>query len=93
MRDRDYAIALGALLATTTLTATPLYAATPAPQFATIDANGVDLATGLPYLDLDEGGIGSGPGRVEMRRIFGPAIFSYLDMAMADYIQESGICT
>ena len=46
-------------------------AETPAPKFIdSIDAHGVDLATGLPFLTVDEGGIGSGPGAVRMQRIY-----------------------
>jgi RHS repeat-associated protein len=59
-----------ALLATTCLSA-PALAETPAPKFVdTIDDHGVDLVTGLPFLSIEEGGIGSGPGRVAMQRIW-----------------------
>jgi RHS repeat-associated protein len=43
-------------------------AVTPPPQFASVDQNGVDLTTGLPFLTIDEGGIGSGDGALHMRR-------------------------
>lgn len=43
-------------------------AVTPPPQFASVDQNGVDLTSGLPFFTIDEGGIGSGPGAVRMRR-------------------------
>ncbi len=60
-----------ALLASTALIAPSLaHAATPAPKFTTIDDHGVDLVTGLPFFILEEGGIGSGPGRVAMQRIW-----------------------
>src|SRR3954466_15800616 len=60
------------LLATSALITPSLaQAATPAPKFLdTIDDHGVDLANGLPFLEMEEGGIGSGPGRVAMQRIF-----------------------
>jgi RHS repeat-associated protein len=59
-----------ALLATTSLTIPAIaYAETPAPRFVdTIDDHGVDLVTGLPFLSIEEGGIGSGPGRISMQR-------------------------
>jgi|tagenome__1003787_1003787.scaffolds.fasta_scaffold20983488_5 hypothetical protein len=58
-----------ALLATTSLPLPTLArAATPAPQFTAIDQNGVDVTTALPFVSLDEGGIGSGPGALHMRR-------------------------
>jgi YD repeat-containing protein len=61
-----------ALLATTSLTLpTIAYAETPAPKYVdTIDDHGVDLVTGLPFLQIEEGGIGSGPGRISMQRIY-----------------------
>ena len=58
-----------ALLATSALIAPSLAeAATPAPKFTTIDDHGVDLVTGLPFMSMEEGGIGSGPGRIVMQR-------------------------
>jgi hypothetical protein len=42
----------------------------PAPSFITPDRNGVDLTTGLPWVAMEEGGIGSGPGRIAMQRIY-----------------------
>src|SRR5438270_11797956 len=61
-----------ALLASTALCYPSVAAAeTPAPKFIdTIDDHGVDLASGLPFLSIEEGGIGSGPGRVSMQRIW-----------------------
>jgi RHS repeat-associated protein len=57
-----------ALLATTAI-ASPLFAqSVPAPKFTSIDENGVDLVTGLAFMTMEEGGIGSGPGRVAMQR-------------------------
>src|SRR5437870_4653626 len=66
------AAAACALLATTSLTLpTVARAETPAPKFVdTIDDHGVDLVSGLPFLQIEEGGIGSGPGRVSMQRIW-----------------------
>src|SRR4051812_43085166 len=45
-------------------------ATTPAPSFVTIDDHNVDLTTGLVWYAMEEGGIGSGPARVSMQRIF-----------------------
>jgi RHS repeat-associated protein len=61
-----------ALLATTALSLpTIARAETPAPKFVdTLDDHGVDLASGLPFFSLEEGGIGSGSGRVSMQRIW-----------------------
>jgi RHS repeat-associated protein len=61
-----------ALLATTSLTIpAAARAAVPAPKFVdTIDDHGVDLANGLPFFSIEEGGIGSGPGAVRMTRIW-----------------------
>ena len=68
---RTRSAALGALLATSALTFSSVaMAATPAPKFIAPDDNGVDLTTGLPYVTVKEGGIGSGPGRLEMDRIW-----------------------
>ena len=62
---------LSALLATSSLLAPSIaHATTPAPKFTSIDANNVDLSTGLVWYSMEEGGIGSGPGRVAMQRIF-----------------------
>lgn len=59
------------LLTTTSLSIpTIAQAATPAPKFTTIDDHGVDLVTGLPFMSLEEGGIGSGPGRISVQRIW-----------------------
>src|SRR5437588_718615 len=61
-----------ALLATTALCLpAQAIAETPAPKFVdTIDDHGVDLVTDLPFLSIEEGGIGSGPGRISMQRIW-----------------------
>lgn len=61
-----------ALLTSTSLTLpTIAYADTPAPKFIdTIDDHSVDLVNGQPYFTMEEGGIGSGVGRVVMRRIY-----------------------
>jgi RHS repeat-associated protein len=61
-----------ALLATTCLCLpTIALADSPAPKFIdAIDDHEVDLVTGLPFLSIEEGGIGSGPGRVAMTRIW-----------------------
>jgi RHS repeat-associated protein len=67
----DYRRIALALLATTALIAPSVaQAATPAPKFTTIDDHGVDLVNALPFMSLEEGGIGSGPGRVSMQRIY-----------------------
>lgn len=58
-----------ALLAGTAL-ASPALAVTPAPEFSAVDANGVDLVSGLPQVTVDEGGIGSGPGALRIMRIW-----------------------
>ncbi len=60
-----------ALLATTALSLPSVaIAATPAPRFTSIDDHGVDLVLGQPFLTIDEGGIGSGPGAVRLQRIY-----------------------
>lgn len=61
-----------ALLTTSMLIAPSVaFAETPAPRFIdAIDDHGVDLVTGLPFLSVEEGGIGSGPGRIAMQRIY-----------------------
>src|SRR4051812_39958318 len=66
------ATAACALLATTSLTLPAVARAeTPAPRFVdTVDDHGVDLASGLPFFQLEEGGIGSGAGRVAMHRFW-----------------------
>ena len=62
-----------ALLASSALIAPAIaHAATPAPRFIdAVDDHGVDLVTALPSFSIEEGGIGSGPGRVAMQRIWG----------------------
>lgn len=71
MHHNNRKIAL-ALLATSALVAPSVArAATPAPRFVDlIDSHGVDLVTGQTFLSMEEGGIGSGPGRVAMQRIW-----------------------
>lgn len=60
-----------ALLATTSLSFPSIaHAETPAPKFTSLDDHGVDLTNGLPFVSVEEGGIGSGPGRVSMQRIW-----------------------
>lgn len=61
-----------ALLTTTALmTPATAYAATPAPKYVdTTDDHSVDLVSGLPFFSMEEGGIGSGPGRLAMQRIW-----------------------
>lgn len=62
---------VSAFLATTALCIPSIaIAATPAPKFTSPDNNEVDLTTGLPWMSVEEGGIGSGPGRVTMQRIY-----------------------
>jgi RHS repeat-associated protein len=63
---------LFALLATTALCLPSIaWAQTPAPSFIdVVDDLGVDLSTGLPTFSMEEGGIGSGFGRVSMQRIY-----------------------
>src|SRR3954447_9152143 len=70
MKTRNLrAAATCALLATTSLTLPAIArAATPAPQFTAIDQNGVDVTTALPFVSIDEGGIGTGAGALHMRR-------------------------
>ena len=58
------------LLATTALCAPSAAQAGTAPKFASPDANGVDLTTGLVFFAFEEGGIGSGEGAVRMQRIW-----------------------
>ena len=60
--------AVCALLASTALAAPALAQSAPAPRFANVDANGVDLTTGLVSITLDEGGIGSGEGAMRTQR-------------------------
>lgn len=63
--------ALAALLATTALGFPSIAsAATPAPKFTSPDQNGINLTSGLVWLSVEEGGIGSGDGRVAMQRIW-----------------------
>lgn len=64
-----------ALLATTALCLPAVaLAASPAPKFIDgVDDHGVDLVTGLPDFTMEEGGIGSGPGRVAVRRTWAEA--------------------
>jgi hypothetical protein len=61
-----------ALFASTSLSLPSLAsAATPGPKFLdVVDDHGVDLATGLPFLAIEEGGLGSGPARVAMQRVY-----------------------
>jgi RHS repeat-associated protein len=62
---------LTACLATTALALPSVaMAATPAPKRISPDANSVDLTTGLPWVAVEEGGIGSGPGRIALQRIW-----------------------
>jgi RHS repeat-associated protein len=72
MKLRTNHLLVGLLLGSTALTLPSIASAeTPAPKFIdTIDDHSVDLTTGLPYVSMTEGGIGSGPGRVEMQRIW-----------------------
>jgi YD repeat-containing protein len=60
-----------ALLGTSAL-ASPALAqvVTPPPGFTSPDQNNVDLSTGLVWFSMEEGGIGSGPGRVSMQRVY-----------------------
>lgn len=69
---RRSASALAAILASTAL-ASPALAqvgSVPPPKFTNVDANGVDLTTGLVSFGLSEGSIGSGPGSIELQRIW-----------------------
>src|ERR1051325_7034880 len=59
-----------ALLATSALPSSALAQSAPAPRFVEVDDHGVDLVTGLPFVSMEEGGIGAGPGRVAMQRIW-----------------------
>src|SRR5579884_356197 len=69
---RQHSRALTALLVTSALCAPTLAgAATTAPKFVDmVDDHGVDLTTGVAFVSFEEGGIGSGPGRVSMQRIW-----------------------
>lgn len=65
------------LLATTTLLSSPAMAqvaqrtySTP-PEYSDPDSGGTDVITGSPSFEMQEGVIGSGPGAIEIRRIFG----------------------
>lgn len=59
------------LLATTALCLPSIAIAGPAPAFVDIvDDHGVNLSTGMPSFSMEEGGIGSGPGRVALHRIY-----------------------
>lgn len=60
-----------ALLASSALLAPSIArAATPPPKFTASDENGIDLTTGLPWISVEEGGIGSGEGALRMTRIW-----------------------
>lgn len=64
-------ISAAAILATTALCSPSIaVAATPAPVFKAVDDHGVDLVTALPFIAIEEGGIGSGPGRISLQRIY-----------------------
>jgi YD repeat-containing protein len=67
---RCFSIKFGVAVAVTTALVTPQVAraGTPAPQFTAIDQNGVDITTALPFVSIDEGGIGTGEGALHMRR-------------------------
>ena len=71
MRGLRSGVFVAALLGTSALIApSAALADTPAPKFTTPDQNNVDLSTGLVWFGMEEGGIGSGPGRVSMQRIW-----------------------
>jgi YD repeat-containing protein len=59
-----------ALLASSALAPAAMAQNAPAPRFVSVDQNGVDLTSTLVTFSLEEGGIGSGPGRVSMQRIW-----------------------
>jgi RHS repeat-associated protein len=60
-----------ALLASTSLCFPAIaHAESPAPPFTSVDDHGVDVISGLPFLAIEEGGIGSGQGRISMQRIW-----------------------
>lgn len=69
---RSKAVVVGLLLGSTALGLPSVaFAQTPAPKFIdAVDDHSVDLVTGLPYVSMTEGGIGSGKGRVELQRIW-----------------------
>jgi RHS repeat-associated protein len=72
-RTRHVTLGAITLLASTAplAIATPAVAqSAPAPQFIQPDQNGVDLVSGLVQFQMEENGVGSGPGRVAMQRIW-----------------------
>lgn len=99
---RSQSVAI-ALLATSALAIPlPALAATPAPRFTSIDDHGVDQVLGLPYVTIDEGGIGSGPGALRMQRIYaagagwtdnwsGGLFVATVNGVTKTYVQISGI--
>lgn len=68
---------LSSLLATTCLFSSPAMAQvaqriySDPPEYVNADSGGTDVITGSPSFEMQEGVIGSGPGAIEMRRIFG----------------------
>jgi RHS repeat-associated protein len=78
------------LLATSALITPSLAAAvTPAPKFASPDDHGVDLTSGLPFLTIKEGAIGSGPGRIELQRIWAEGA-GFVDNWSGGFFKVSG---
>lgn len=63
-------VLVAALLGTSALASPALAQVAPAPKFTSPDQNNVDLSTGLVWYGMEEGGIGSGAGRVAMQRIW-----------------------
>lgn len=78
MRNRSYALAHGALLVTTALSA-PAFAQVapsgPPPLHNNVDANGVDLVTGKFRYAITEAVIGSGEGAIPLMRFYGDGAF------------------
>ncbi len=69
--NRRQQVCVATILATTALCSPSVaFAETPAPVFKSVDDHGVDFVTALPFVAIEEGGIGSGPGRVSMQRIY-----------------------
>ena len=69
--NRRQRVCVATILATTALCSPSVaFAETPAPVFKSVDDHGVDFVTALPFVAIEEGGIGSGPGRVSMQRIY-----------------------
>lgn len=70
MTQRSIRFAASLLASSALIVPSMARADTPAPTFVSVDDHSVDLTSGLPYLTVEEGSVGSGKGAVSLQRIY-----------------------